>query len=319
MNSKNNLVQSIKDRLINIAKKRNEDFNHILIHFGLERFLYRLSKSEYADNFILKGAILFLYWNGEMHRITSDIDLLGKKKVNLDKMENIVKEICNIKVEKDGFVFQSQTISGSIIRKEEVSGGIRIKLKAKLGKAIIPIRLDIGFGDAIVPPPKKIKYPTLLNFPAPIMLSYAPETSIAEKFQSMIKMGIMNSRMKDYYDIWFLSKNFEFEGNKLQQAIKETFKKRRTDIPKEISLALSEEFIQDKNKQKQWNGFKNRIGLFNDLTLQNTVNDIKTFLMPVIEALIIGKNINKKWVLCNWVRENKIGEDGIKEILSDEF
>ncbi|MCK4642553.1 nucleotidyl transferase AbiEii/AbiGii toxin family protein [bacterium] len=289
------LIQSIKQRLLNLARSNGEDYNHVLVLYGIERFLYRLSLSKYANLFILKGALLLYCLKGNTHRMTSDIDLLCSRKFNSEELESIIKEICNVNGQSDGLVFQTETLKISAIKKEDDYGGIRVKLKAKLGNSIISTQLDIGFGDYVFPKPHECKYPTLLNLSAPQIIAYSLETSIAEKFHAMVKNGMFNSRLKDFYDIWIMSSNYDFQGNLLQTAIAGTFKRRRTQLPSNTPVALSDEFAQDQNKNKQWKGFCNRIGVEKNLLLEDIIGEISIFLMPIIKAIKDNCDINKKW------------------------
>lgn len=285
MNPNKNTAQSVKDRLLQIARQRNESFTNLLIRYAIERLLYRLSKSEYSKKFVLKGAALFNYWYGEPHRATLDADFSVRNRISTAETEDIIRKICIVEAEDDGLIFLSESVSSSEIRVEDAYQGVRTKLKAKLGKAVIPIQLDIGFGDFITPPPEEIEYPTLLDFPAPKLTAYTPETSIAEKVQVIIERGIQNSRIKDYYDVWFLIDTFEIDEAKLQSAIKEVFNRRKTIFPKGVPTGLSREFIEDGQKKAQWKSFQKKIGNKEaDVSLENMVVGIRDFILPVIEA-----------------------------------
>ncbi|MDA3792315.1 MAG: nucleotidyl transferase AbiEii/AbiGii toxin family protein [Elusimicrobia bacterium] len=295
MNNKN-IPASVRARLLNIARERNENFMNLLIRFAMERFLYRLSKSKYSDQFVLKGAALFNYWHGEPHRPTLDADFSSKNIIGTEEAENMVRKLCRIDVNNDGLNFLEKTVSSEDIREENEYQGIRVKFKAKLGQAVIPVQIDIGFGDATIPLSKKIKYPTLLEFPAPRLLAYSLESCIAEKVQIIFEKGIINSRMKDYYDIWFLISTFGIDGAKLQKAIEETFKRRKTSILDSIPVGLSEEFINDKQKKAQWKGFLNKIDIKEaNMNLENTVMNLRDFIMPVIEGARQEESYNLKW------------------------
>jgi len=290
-------IQSIRDRLKNIAEENNEDFNYVVIRYGLERMLYRLSKSEYKDRFVLKGATLFLHWQGEPHRPTKDADFAGTEKMSVEEMESIVEDLCELEVDpEDGVVFLTNTIEGMRIREGQVYEGIRVNLKAVLGNQKFRIQLDVGFGDALIPEPEEISYPVLLDFPAPELRAYQRETTISEKFQNMVEMGVGNSRMKDFYDIWFLSKNYEFDGSKLRQAIRETFRRRKTAIPEETPLALSEEFVKDDRSQANWTAFLSEINLTaEELSLEDVGEQICSFIIPITKSIKNEQVFNRNW------------------------
>ncbi|MGH9753997.1 MAG: nucleotidyl transferase AbiEii/AbiGii toxin family protein, partial [Blastocatellia bacterium] len=199
-----NLAASVGGRLRAIAKKQGEQLQNVLNRYGLERWLYRLSQSSYRDRFVLKGAMLFTLWSEEPHRKTRDLDLLGFGAKSVPEWEQMFRQICLVDVEPDGLEMLADSVRGEIIRVEEKYAGTRIKLMAMLGKARIPLQIDVGLGDAVTPAPQEISFPTMLDFPAPSLRAYRPETVIAEKFHAMVDLGLRNTRMKDFYDIWKL-------------------------------------------------------------------------------------------------------------------
>jgi predicted nucleotidyltransferase component of viral defense system len=211
MEKKKNIAASVRAKLKNKAKERQVEFQNLLVRFGNERLLYRLSQSEYQKSFMLKGASLFTIWTGEPHRPTKDMDLLGFGKNDIPTLENIFREICAIDGE-DGLEFFAESIKGAEIRAEKTYQGVRITMLASLDGARIPLQIDIGFGDAVTPTAKTETIETILDLPKPQLRIYPKETVIAEKFEAMVKLGIGNSRMKDFWDVQFLIKNFEFEG-----------------------------------------------------------------------------------------------------------
>jgi len=297
MTSRSNLPQSVRDRLLNLAKDRGEDYNHILIRYGLERILYRLSKSKYRDDFVLKGATLFVYWYGKTHRPTLDVDLHGNEKLKIGDMHRITKRVCQADVQDDGLRFDLDTLQGEEIREGKAYRGVRVKLKAKLGKANVPIQLDVGFGDSLAPGTEIIDFPTLLDFPNPKLKAYRPVKSIAEKCQFMVEAGVFNSRMKDYYDVWFLCNEFQFEGANLKRAIESTFTRRKTKVPKEPPPSLKDDFFENSQKQDQWAGFLERNNLNSEgLSLREVVNELQKFLLPVFESIDCGEAFEKRWI-----------------------
>ncbi|MEJ2051610.1 MAG: nucleotidyl transferase AbiEii/AbiGii toxin family protein, partial [Calditrichota bacterium] len=287
-----NVAQSLRDQLNNLSKLRQEPLEYVLTRYGLERLLYRLSKSRYKDQFILKGAMLFEIWFDQPYRATRDVDFLGFGENNIKEVVKIFREISRSSPDdEDGLEFDTESIQAEFIREEQEYGGIRIKLYTYLASARIRLQVDVGYGDAIVPKPQKIIYPTLLELPAPYLRAYQPETVIAEKFQFMAEKGIANSRMKDYCDVWFLSKQFRLEGEKLASAIKATFSHRNTRIPDGVPLGLSEEFFQDPGKKQQWATFSARIGLTEAAakpTLEQMIKRLAAFLLPPAHAIREG-------------------------------
>jgi hypothetical protein len=215
---KRNLAASVRQRLLVLGQKRGEPFDLILTRYGIERLLYRLSRSAYADRFLLKGAMLFRVWNDSSHRPTRDVDFLGYGLAETKDLEGIFRELCSLPVDTDGLIFLPLTVNAQPIREEAVYGGIRVTLEARLENAKIPIQCDIGFGDAVTPEPEQVEFPALLDFPAPQLRSYPTYTVVAEKLEAMVLLGEANSRMKDFYDLWFLSQHFEFDGNTLVAA-----------------------------------------------------------------------------------------------------
>ena len=195
-----------------LAREQKEDFSIVLTRYGLERLLYRLSQSAHRDRFVLKGAMLFQLWSGHPHRPTRDLDLLGHGSPDPERFEGIFRDICRQNVEDDGLEFQSDSVRAESMKEDEEYQGLRLKLVSRLGNARIPIQIDIGFGDAVTPEPDEVIYPTLLDGPAPTLKAYPRETVVAEKFQAMVMLGIANSRMKDFYDLWILMRQFEFSG-----------------------------------------------------------------------------------------------------------
>jgi len=241
-----NLAASVRQRLLNLARQRKDEFQLVLIHYGLERLLYRLSISEYANQFTLKGALLFQLWVGQPHRSTLDLDLLSKGNSDVERFKGIFRQICTLSVPDDGLLFLPESVTAEEIREDQRYNGIRIHATATLGKAKIPIQVDIGFGDAVTPASKRIDYPSLLGFPAPKLRAYPKETVVAEKFEAMVSLGITNSRMKDFYDLWMIARDFEFDGEILSKAIQATFRRRGTNIPTELPVALAGEFAADR-------------------------------------------------------------------------
>ena len=258
-----NIHASILQRLKNYSDKKQEDYGLTLSRYAIERLLYRLSRSEHADQFVLKGAQLFSLWLDSPHRPTRDVDLLRYGTVDVDELVRIFQDICRIRINvQDGIEFLSEAVRGEAIRDQAEYDGIRIKLEYRIGSTGQFMQIDVGFGDAITPPASKIEFPSILDMPSATLKSYSRETMIAEKVEAMVSLGIANSRMKDFFDVYLLSQDFEFDGEILRAAIESTFARRKTTIPKETALAFTKEFSNDPTKQKQWVVFSKRaIGL----------------------------------------------------------
>jgi hypothetical protein len=290
-----NIAASVHQRLLNKARESSRPFNEIFQHFVIERFIYRLSKSTHADRFVLKGALMFSAWTGSMSRPTMDIDLLGKIENRLETIVAVVKDACEIEVEDDGIVFHKDTVTATRITEDADYKGVRVLLRGNLGSIRVFLQIDIGFGDVIVPKPDRFKYPALLDFPPPELDGYTMESTIAEKFQAMVKLGLLNSRMKDFYDIWFLSRMFDFKGKMLSEAIEKTFEKRETPITSEPTI-FNPSFMKDEDKQAQWIGFINKAKLGDTPTsFESITADIKVFLQPVVDSIINRQTLRLFW------------------------
>ncbi len=250
-----NVAVSVRNRLLALARERGENFQLLLIQYGLERLLYRLSQSIHRDRFILKGAMLFMLWGNQPHRATRDVDFLCFGDSSAAGLAQIFRELCGIAVEDDGLVFLADSVRVETIRDEMEYGGIRVRLTGNLAGARVPIQADIGFGDAVTPAARESEYPTLLGDPAPHLLAYPRETVIAEKYQALISLGMVNSRMKDYYDLWVIAQAFGFDGVTLSQAIDNTFLRRQTSLMEHRPPGLSPEFYASAQKKTQWNAF----------------------------------------------------------------
>lgn len=282
-----NIAASVRQRLYNLAKAQNDDFQRILTQYALERLLYRLGCSPHAGRFILKGALLFLLWTEEPHRRTRDLDLLGAGDPSPERLAALFREICVLEVEDDGLVFDAATVTAKPIREENIYGGVRVTLKATLDKARIPVQVDVGFGDSVTPEPVAIEFPTLLPFPSPQLRAYVRETVIAEKFSAMVTLDLDNSRMKDFFDLWFLAKQFAFDGERLKEAIRATFERRTLSIPQGTPTALTTVFSENAAKQTQWKAFvaHNVSEPFHSLSLREVIAFLADFLLPVLKAL----------------------------------
>lgn len=285
-----NLAASVQSRLLNLSRERGEQYNMLLRRFAIERLLYRMSQSRHEKQFVLKGAMLFMVWTGAMHRPTQDLDLLAYGDDSPQKLMDIFQEICQLAVEPDGLSLDPASITVEAIREEQKYLGWRLHITGHLGTARLPIQIDIGFGDAVTPPPVMVEYPTLLPFSPPRLRAYAQETTIAEKLHAMVILGITNSRMKDFYDIWLMAAMFSFDGPLLIQAIAATFRRRGTIIPSVTPTALTEAFAQNDDKQRQWQAFLRRNQLAAPAELAQVCDALRAFLLPLLTALTTSTN-----------------------------
>ena len=291
-----NLAASVHSRLLNNRRQTGTDPNLIWSRFAMERLLYRLASSKHADGFVLKGAMLFLAWTGKTYRPTYDLDLLGFGEDSGPRLVSVFQDLCRMKVEPDGLVFDADSVKSEPIREEQEYHGQRVTLSALLGKARIRIQVDIGFGDVITPQAEQLAYPTLLDFPAPLVRACSRETVVAEKLHAMSVLGIANSRMKDFYDLRVLARDFDFEGKTLVAALKATFKRRKTDIPAGLPLALTDEFGQDKVKAVQWAAFIRKSGLEQPApSLVEVLSHLREFLELPLRAASAEASCPKHW------------------------
>jgi predicted nucleotidyltransferase component of viral defense system len=276
-----NIGASVRARLLNLAKERNQPFELLLIRYTLERLLYRLSKSKHRERFVLKGAMLMRHWLDDPHRPTRDLDLLGFGDSDPDLVLNIFREICAIKA-KDAVVFVVDGLVVDRVRDESGYSGLRLKTYATVDGARVRVVIDIGYGDATEPGLDEIQLPVLLDQPAPRLRAYPPETVIAEKFQAMVMLGLANTRLKDFYDIWVLAQSHKFENERLAKAIAATFARRKTAIPIERPDGLTPAFANDATKQQQWTAFLEDVAM-NPGDLPNLIEALAAFLMPYAE------------------------------------
>ena len=255
------LARSVQVRLVRHAKEIGVDPNLVVTRYGVERFLYRLSRSRHAERFVLKGALLILAWLGETLRPTRDADLLGFGELADDELLGIFREVCGVEVEPDAATFDAGSVEVVPIREGDAYGGRRITLRGRIGTARVSVQVDIGIGDAVTPAPEWLEYPSLLGFPCPRLRAYPRETVLAEKLHAMVVLGMRNSRMKDYFDVHALLREGEYDGALLARAIAATFERRRTTLPEGIPAGLSEAFSGDAGHQAQWRAFlaKNRL------------------------------------------------------------
>ena len=282
---------SVRSRLLNLARDRGQPFDLVITHYALERVLYRLSRSAYRDRFALKGAMLITTWFPDPHRPTRDLDLLGFGDSAEESILRVFREVCGMLAD-DGITFEVDNLRIERIREELEYGGLRLRTVANLSRARINVVIDVGFGDAVDPGLEEIEFPVLLDSAAPRLRAYSRETVIAEKFQAMVHLGRANSRMKDFYDVWVLSKAYGFDPDRLAKAIAATFERRRTAIPSEVPDALTSEFARDASKRRQWDAFVRELAAGPD-SLEAVVSDLAAFLMPMaIKARALARSVD---------------------------
>jgi predicted nucleotidyltransferase component of viral defense system len=308
-----NVPASVRQRLLNLARRQGEDFQFVLTRFALERLLCRLSLSSHSERFLLKGAMLLPVWSEEAYRPTKDLDLAVRDEISSDRISMIFRDLCLIPHPEDGLVFDPESIRVGRIRETqpEAEAGLRVQMVATLAAARIPIQVDIGFGDVVTPGSIDIEYPTLLDHSPPKLKAYSRETVVAEKFQIMVHFGIANSRLKDLYDLSVLARNFNFSGTVLAQAIQATFQRRLTKAPTEDPVALSSEFSSDPGKRAAWRSFLRRITKTRKATdlpdLSEVCGLLRSFLMPPSRAVASGEPFRDVWTASGlWQSEESV-------------
>lgn len=288
------MAASVKDRLLNEARKSHRPFDQLLRYYAMERFLYRLSLSQHSQDFLLKGSLMLRSLGAELSRPTMDIDLLGNMSNDKKILREMVEECCSIYV-NDGILFETAVITLQDIVEGADYHGVRIRFNARLGPARIPMQIDIGFGDAVVPAPVWIELPEILDFGTPRLRACTPETAIAEKLHAAVSRETINSRMKDFYDMYMMGLYLEFEGNIFVAAITATFDKRSTPIKDNVPLALTPAFVQYPGKQEQWNAFIRKLQPENRLSLEDVIDFLTEFLLPVLKAIASREQFCLQW------------------------
>jgi Nucleotidyl transferase AbiEii toxin, Type IV TA system len=289
-----NVSASVHQRLLNIARNTERPFNEVLQYFAMERFLHRLSRSPNADSFVLKGALLFRVWDVPDNRATRDIDFLAYVDNSPENLAAIFREVCTIDGADDGLVFDPNTVEAQPITEDAEYGGVRTKLRGQLGRAQVVIQIDVGFGDLIHPSAIQADYPSLLGLPAPSLRMYPPETVIAEKAEAIVYLGSLNSRMKDFYDIWRLSQRFDFQGNVLCEAVKGTFRNRKTEVIEFDDLAS--DLLDAQILDNQWAAFRRKSALTGPENFSQVLVEIGRFLSPVFSSIKSNKRFDREWL-----------------------
>lgn len=280
-----NIGHSVSARLLDLSKKRGEDFQLVLLRYINERLLFRLAASPHAKRFILKGAALFTAWTGKPHRATRDIDLLGLGEPSPDHLKQVFLEVLRHEVDPDGVEFEASSLVARAIREDQEYGGVRLTVTATVATARVRVQVDVGFGDAVTPAATVIEFPPLLDFPAPRLRAYPRETVAAEKLEAMVQLGLANTRLKDFYDLRVMAELFEFDGTILVKAMRATFQRRGTPIPAGAPAALTPEFFDDRSRRTQWSAFARKTGAADAGELPATVARVAAFCSaPLIAA-----------------------------------
>lgn len=287
-------AESIKARIKQVAVKENKPFDYLLMHYFIERLLYRISISNHADNFILKGGLFLYTILGNDARATKDVDLLARQINNtLEDLQKIFIDICSIQCD-DAVIFDTSSIFTERIKEFAEYEGVRVKVIGYLDRTRHILQLDIGFGDVIVPKIKEMEYPSILDMDRVSIKTYSIESVIAEKFEAMIYLSEANSRMKDFYDIYSLCKEFDFDGRVLYEAVLQTFAKRVTPTPIAPTV-FSEEFPNMKDKQTQWKAFQRRVKSASSLEFTVVIYVIKLFLQPIYYCVLEEREFFGQW------------------------
>ncbi|MCL4222466.1 MAG: nucleotidyl transferase AbiEii/AbiGii toxin family protein [Phycisphaerales bacterium] len=290
-----NIAASVHARLMNLARAEGRSFNDLLQFYAMERFLYRLSRSDHAAKFILKGALLLRVWDPGAYRTTRDIDLLGRMASDVDAVAAAIASVCRERVAADGLEFDAASVRGERIVEDAEYEGVRVTFPGRLGNARVTMQIDVGFGDAVTPAPKQVAYPVLLDMPAPRLRAYPPETVIAEKFEVMLKRGDANSRMKDFHDVWWVAQHREFDGAVLAKAIRSTCAKRGTEILARPT-ALSKAFAESSAKAAQWRAFRRRLNPTScPEGFAEVMAAVREFLQVIAAAIAAGEPFERTW------------------------
>lgn len=278
-----NLPASVLDRLRNIAQQEGRPFQEILTLYGLERFLYRLSKSEFRDRFVLKGALVMLTWDGGINRSTRDMDFRAFVPADPEEIEKIIREICAVDGDADAVDFDRESIIVEPIIDQGDYPSFRARFQGRIDRTVLPVQLDISLSGVMIPEPEVIFYPTFLGHPKPKLRAYRVETIVAEKVEAMVQLGLVNTRMKDFYDLFTISNRFDLQASILDAAIRATFSDRQTGLD-DSPAGLSQSFVEA--NQDQWRAFLRRIGdpRSGKLDFDEVAERIRAFILPILKS-----------------------------------
>ncbi len=289
------IAASIRQRLLNLARERQEDFDYVLRQYVMQRLLYRLGQSEHAEQFLLKGALLFWVWNEDFHRPTRDIDLLTYSDNDVDHLVEVFQQVIGANAGDDGLVFDVDALKGIEIKEDADYTGVRITGFATLTNARVPFQIDIGYGDVVVPAAEEAQIPSFLDLPSPQLKIYPVYGVIVEKFQAMVMLGLANSRMKDFYDVGVIAHTMPLDGDLLSQAVNATFERRKTDILPAPLYVFGDNFKTDKDKGVQWKAFLNKNNLQNKTDFAHVVGEVQQLLEPVYQSIANQKTFDLQW------------------------
>ena len=273
------------------------DFEQALQYYAIERFLFRLAHSGSAERFVVKGAVMLRIWDAEVARPTRDIDFLGRGDTTLRAVLAVVRDTLNASVPDDGLVF-SDAVDATQAMLDDRYPGVRLRVRGELAGARFVLRLDVGVGDTVVPEPGWVDYPTLLDLPAPRILAYEPATAVAEKFEALVDLGLANSRLKDFYDLWMLASRVAFDGQTLADALSATFRARGTELPTSVPVALTAAFVEQDITVAMWRAYRSRLtasGIAAPAKLADVVGVIRDFVIPPATAAARGESFGGSW------------------------
>lgn len=291
-----NMTASVRDRLKKLMVITGQDYTTLLTRFTIERFLFRLSISPHRERFVLKGALLFALWREAPHRITRDLDLLGFGESSVGGLEQVFREICAVDAPSDGVVFLADTVKAEPIRAHELYVGVRLTLTAMIGNARTYLQADVGFGDATAADPVETEFPSLLDLPSAKIRAYRMETAIAEKYQAAVSLSLLNSRMKDFFDLYFLASHFAFDGQRLTDSIRATFLRRGAALPTRAPPGFTAEFWNDPGRQAVWKAFwRKSVQIDPPLTLHEVVSFAASFVVPPAVAAAENRLFVGSW------------------------
>jgi predicted nucleotidyltransferase component of viral defense system len=288
-----NVAASIYQKLLNRARETGRPFDELLQYYAMERFLYRLSQSEHANSFILKGALLFRIWDVPDSRATRDMDFLAFVVNTTDELTRIVQKILTMDVPDDGLAFDFDSVSAVRIKEDADYEGVRITFRGQLGNARLRMQVDVAFGDVVHPEATEHEYPVMLGHPTPVLRSYPPETVIAEKLEAMIHLGALNSRMKDFYDVWRLSRQQDFVATTLSDAITQTLANRKTEAM--LFDDLAKELLDSDTSRKQWAAFLRKTNLDAPDAFSDLLAELDSFVGPVLNAVLNSVEFDRTW------------------------
>jgi hypothetical protein len=292
-----NPAASIRAKLLAHAKQHNDEFGRVLTRYAIERLLFRLSQTDAAKRYVLKGAMLFVTWPEHVLRPTGDLDLLGQGDPDPAALTDLFKRICQVEVPDDGIVFDPATLKAEPVREADKYQGARLSLKGRLAGAVIHVLVDVSFGDHVYPPPKRENFPSLLpGLPQANILMYPPETVIAEKFEAMIRFGEANGRIKDFHDIWVTTRTFPFDLPSVVEAVGGTLRRRETAFPTDMPVGLTEAFSVIAEERGLWAGFLRRTPpSLKPPPFPQLQEELRRFFGPVIDSLSVPEGAKGTW------------------------